>query len=204
MYFGMPNHICVKLQGYLMPKVWLCPIAVGERDDANHCLHCIYLTPPEDCDKDHKTLFVWCDNRLKRVFVRDSSDNEENGNNNNNKSGRPYRPIGWYCSRCDKVITSKEYHELEAERQRHEQTYKQRKDEYNQLWLKHLDGWWDWVFKERERIGWTFVEKEDPSDYDDDSDAGITWGWLPDSKLTPEQRRRARRPYTDNYFRPRA
>ena len=116
MYFGMPNHICVKLQGYLMPKVWLCPIAVGERDDANHCLHCIYLTPPEDCDKDHKTLFVWCDSRLKRVFVRDSSDNEENGNNNNGKSGRPYRPIGWYWSRCDKVITSKEYHELEAER----------------------------------------------------------------------------------------
>ena len=77
-----------------MPKVWLCPIAVGEEDDANHCLHCIYLTPPEDCDKDHKTLFVWCDSRLKRVFVRDSSDNEENGINNS-KSGRPYRPIGW-------------------------------------------------------------------------------------------------------------
>src|SRR5215210_5851786 len=134
--FGMPKDICVKLHRYLMPKVWLCPIVVGEKDDANNCLHCIYLTPPEDGDKDHKTLFVRCDSRLKRVFVRNSSDNEDNRNNNNNnnnnnsKSGRLYRPIGWYCSRCDKVITSKEYDELEAERQRHEQMYNQRKDEY--------------------------------------------------------------------------
>jgi hypothetical protein len=189
-----------------MPKVWLCPMVVGERDDANHCLHCIYLTPPEAGDRNHKTMFVRCDSRLKRVFVRDPSDNEDNGddNNNNGKSGRPYRPIGWYCSRCDKVITSKQYDELEAERQRDEQMYKQRKHEYNQLWLKHVDDWWDWVFKERERIGWTFVEKEDAGDYDDDSDAGINWGWLPDSKLTPEQRRRARRHHTDNFFRPRA
>ena len=122
---------------------------------------------------------------------------------NNSKSGRPYRPIGWHLQvRQGHYV--KGIPRAGSGEQRHEQMYKQRKDEYNQLWLKHLDDWWDWVFKERERIGWTFVEKEDPSDYDDDSDAGITWGWLPDSKLTPEQRRRVRRPYTDNYFRPRA
>jgi hypothetical protein len=174
-----------------VPKVWLCPNVIGEEDDENNCMHCMMLTPSQDGNKDHKTKFVWCSTRLKRVFVRN---NKRVGSNI-----RGYQPIGWFCKKCDRIMTIEEYKRLESEKQSCEEMYRQRKEEYWQF--VHTQGgygsggWWDWLVAERERLGWVYVERKNLIDHINyDKDFGITWGWLPRDMLTDEQRDRISSP----------
>jgi hypothetical protein len=173
-----------------VPKVWVCPNAIGEEDDEDNCMHCMMLTSAQDGNKHHKTKFVWCGTRLKRVFVHDI---------NTCSNLRRYQPIGWFCSKCDRVMTINEYERLQSERQSCEDMYRQRKDGY---WkFVHERGgygsgaWWDWLITERERLGWVYVERENSGDhFNYDEDFGITWGWLPRDRLTDEQRTRISSP----------
>jgi hypothetical protein len=132
-----------------MPKEWLCAIVLGEKDveDTANCLHCLRLTPPERDDLDHvRTKLEWCNTRLERVLVRDSD---------HRKPSRTYRPIGWYCGKCDKLMTASEYEELDSAKQAQIAVYSQREEEY----YNAVGKGWDWVFEERKRLGW-------PSDED--------------------------------------
>lgn len=175
-----------------VPKVLLCPNATGEEDDKDNCIHCMMLTPSQVGNKDHKTKIVWCGTRLRRVFVRESS----RGSSSN---PRHYQTIGWFCSKCDKVLTVKEYKRLESEKHTCEDRYKQRRDEYWKF-VRERGGygtgdWWDWLIKERERLGWVYVERENKGDHlNYDKNFGVTWGWLPRNSLTDEQRVRISSP----------
>ncbi len=151
-------------------------------------MHCIMLTPSQDRDKDHKTKFVWCGTRLKRVFVRESRRNL-----------RYYQPIGWFCSKCDRVMTVKEYERLQSEKQNCEDLYTQRKVDYWQFVREEggygSGGWWDWLVMERERLGWVYVERKNTGqNLNYDEHFGVTWGWLPRDTLTDEQAARITSP----------
>ena len=176
-----------------VPKVLLCPNATGEEDDKDNCMHCMMLTPAQDGNKDHKTKFVWCGTTLRRLIVRESSRGE------GSSSLRHYHTIGWFCSKCDKVLTVKEYKRLESEKQSCEDLYKRRRDEYWKFVCERggygSGDWWDWLIKERERLGWVYVERENLGDHlNYDENFGVTWGWLPCNSLTDEQRSRISSP----------
>jgi hypothetical protein len=56
-------------------------------------------------------------------------------------------------------------------------------------------GWWDWLIRERERLGWVYFERENSRDYlNYDEDFGVTWGWLPRDMLIDEHRARITSP----------